>query len=88
MKIIESEPIIDIGCYLINLGEKVWKLKRKEMKCLWNECDNMAKCFVSEKLLKCKGCLVARYCSKSCQKNDWKYGYHKEICKKLVKVAK
>lgn len=31
-------------------------------------------------LLRCGGCKVAEYCSKDCQKADWKQGNHKEFC--------
>ena len=33
------------------------------------------------KLLKCSGCLCVFYCSKECQKSNWKI--HKEQCKYL-----
>ncbi len=31
-------------------------------------------------LMKCAGCNVVRYCSKECQKHDWKY--HRLACKR------
>ncbi|KIX95449.1 uncharacterized protein Z520_08966 [Fonsecaea multimorphosa CBS 102226] len=36
-----------------------------------------------QKLLKCGGCKVARYCSKECQVKDWKQGQHKVVCKAI-----
>ena len=32
------------------------------------------------KLLACAKCRVVNYCSKECQKYDWKQGGHKERC--------
>ncbi|KAJ7270937.1 hypothetical protein C8J57DRAFT_294593 [Mycena rebaudengoi] len=32
----------------------------------------------------CRHCLRAFYCSKSCQKNDWKFGGHKEVCNRRL----
>jgi hypothetical protein len=43
-------------------------------------CENCHELFTLEKLSKCSGCKLVCYCSKSCQKNDWKR--HKKICKK------
>ena len=64
----------------------VWNSSKKEMQCLWVECDKKAKDMRSGKLSKCKRCGVARYCSKYCQKRDWKYGNHKLICNKFVEM--
>lgn len=48
------------------------------------ECDNRG-CYRIEceelKMSKCGGCGVPRYCSKECQKVDWKLR-HKHVCKK------
>lgn len=38
------------------------------------------------KFLKCGRCKVASYCSKECQKRDWKIG-HKDICSGNLKAA-
>uniref|UniRef100_A0A914Y6F9 MYND-type domain-containing protein n=1 Tax=Panagrolaimus superbus TaxID=310955 RepID=A0A914Y6F9_9BILA len=35
------------------------------------------------KILSCSGCMMAKYCSKECQKHDWIEFNHKEICKHL-----
>ena len=59
---------------------------KKNMKCLWIECDKSAKDLEDGKLQKCSRCRPARYCSKECQKRDWKYGHHKEICNALVEM--
>uniref|UniRef100_A0A7S1YHP2 MYND-type domain-containing protein n=1 Tax=Grammatophora oceanica TaxID=210454 RepID=A0A7S1YHP2_9STRA len=34
----------------------------------------------------CAKCDVARYCSKKCQKSDWKNDHHKGFCKSLGKL--
>ncbi len=45
-----------------------------------------------EKLKKCAACRMGYYCSKACQKKDWKEGGHKRMCKavpvfrKLAKI--
>eukprot|EP01084_Bolivina_argentea_P054102 99235_1 len=54
---------------------------KENMKCHWNLCAKKRKNVV--KLYKCKKCQVSRYCSKRCQKLDWKKGYHKLLCTKL-----
>jgi hypothetical protein len=36
-----------------------------------------------EKLLKCSGCMLAKYCSSHCSKIDWKRG-HKASCRAIV----
>jgi hypothetical protein len=39
------------------------------------------------KLMLCSKCKFARYCSKECQKKDWK-GEHKSQCKRIVQAHK
>ena len=39
-----------------------------------------------EKRLMCAGCNKVCYCSKECQKKDWKAG-HKALCKKIQAVV-
>ena len=38
-----------------------------------------------KELQKCGKCLVAKYCSKDCQKTDWKE--HKKYCRHITKLA-
>ncbi|KDQ51117.1 hypothetical protein JAAARDRAFT_538242 [Jaapia argillacea MUCL 33604] len=33
--------------------------------------------------LKCSGCLEVQYCTKECQRQDWKKGNHKVLCQRL-----
>jgi hypothetical protein len=40
--------------------------------------EHCSNCKTFCKTLKCSGCLLERYCSKECQRDDWKY--HKEEC--------
>jgi hypothetical protein len=44
------------------------------------------KCYVCNskdaELQVCGGCCLVRYCSKTCQKEDWTEGEHKNVCKK------
>jgi len=34
-----------------------------------------------DKLRKCAGCEIVSYCSKDCQRADWKFGQHRWLCK-------
>ena len=53
--------------------------------------DSCANCFISEddmdnvNLKQCAGCRTVKYCSRSCQKADWKE--HRNICKAVVAAA-
>ena len=38
-----------------------------------------------KELQKCGRCLIAKYCSKNCQKADWKE--HKKYCRHITKLA-
>lgn len=55
------------------------KVKKFAMVCGWRACP-----YHIEKptttLMTCKGCGQARYCSRECQKLDWKEGRHKLRC--------
>ena len=74
----------DLGVNIVKIQKKIWIMKREDMECLWIKCDRKAKDLKAGRLQKCRNCRVARYCSKSCQKKDWKYGNHKDICQKFV----
>uniref|UniRef100_A0AC34GN69 MYND-type domain-containing protein n=1 Tax=Panagrolaimus sp. ES5 TaxID=591445 RepID=A0AC34GN69_9BILA len=51
--------------------------------------DNKCHCCGKEgKILPCSGCMMAKYCSKECQKHDWIEFNHKEICKHLKMFSK
>ncbi|KZV71713.1 hypothetical protein PENSPDRAFT_395295 [Peniophora sp. CONT] len=53
--------------------------------CAWKECQYHEKePYVS--LRSCKGCAEVRYCSRSCQRNDWNGG-HERRCKRLKEEA-
>lgn len=60
-----------------------WRMDRPrcvlETKCL--TCGSTDK-----KPMRCMGCHTSNYCSKECQRKDWPL--HKQICPRLVKVAK
>ena len=58
--------------YITNLCKKM----NKHHRCYLSECD---KVLSQEKLLICGGCKSAHYCSKLCQKKDWKLK-HKQEC--------
>ena len=46
------------------------------------KCKNKKCRRFGDKIMTCGGCNRARYCSRSCQKYDWKHG-HKEECTTL-----
>eukprot|EP01084_Bolivina_argentea_P238849 401308_1 len=52
--------------------------KRNEIKCEWRKCRKWKAC---DKFYKCKGCRVAKYCSRNCQKKAWKLGVHAFVCR-------
>eukprot|EP01084_Bolivina_argentea_P066378 120988_1 len=74
--------------YFVLTQPKIWNNARymkliQQFKNAWlnMKCNN---CRIEYKLCKlkaCSGCMVVAYCSKQCQKVDWKLA-HKEICNK------
>ncbi|KAI0651836.1 hypothetical protein C8Q79DRAFT_61021 [Trametes meyenii] len=46
----------------------------------YHECSHCRKIMTRETIKMCAGCKVMGYCSKECQKSDWKF--HKTICNK------
>lgn len=38
--------------------------------------------------MRCSACSEYMYCSKECQKYDWKHGGHRELCKEIVSSRK
>ncbi|KAJ3290375.1 hypothetical protein HDU79_003360, partial [Rhizoclosmatium sp. JEL0117] len=50
----------------------------------------MGKCCVCETkgpTQVCAGCQSRSYCSKDCQRSDWKEGGHKRQCKEIANLA-
>ena len=72
-----------VKSWMFELGD----VTKQSMQCLWIKCDKKAKDLEDGQLRKCSRCRVARYCSKQCQKRDWKYGQHKEICNAFVSMT-
>merc|ERR1712098_370097 len=76
------------GCFLKDGEEKIEKLnvkgKWKGGKKFLKRCSNKF-CGKIEaqprEFQKCARCGVVYYCSKNCQKKDWKKGGHKKRCK-------
>lgn len=58
------------------IAQKLETLRLKRGSCF--RCDKR-----KDSLLRCGGCKVAEYCSKDCQKEDWKEGKHKVLCSLL-----
>lgn len=59
-----------------DFAQKLEALKLRKDSCF--RCDKQ-----KDSLLRCGGCKVAEYCSKECQKDDWKVGKHKILCAML-----
>ena len=58
------------------------RMKLKSIECQWRGCNQRIN--GDTKFKKCKGCKMVRYCSRKCQKLDWKLN-HKHICHLLLK---
>eukprot|EP01084_Bolivina_argentea_P032000 59203_1 len=65
---------------------KYKKISTQNMQCHWRFCAKRRKHV--KKLYKCVKCRVSRYCSKKCQKLDWKNGCHKILCAKYSSFSK
>ena len=64
---------------------EVSALKWSNVRCQNSRCGLLRERKSDGKLYKCKSCGVARYCSRMCQKYDWKT--HKPLCRKLNKMC-
>merc|ERR1711971_459503 len=62
-----------------NFVHKIYPMKRKEIKMKLKKMT-CSYCGIKGKLLCCTACMSALYCSKSCQKRDWKL--HRNTCDK------
>ena len=51
-----------------------------------SECDGSGKSCVTERLKQCTNCQGVRYCSRDCQRNDWKN--HKKMCARMRTARK
>ena len=69
-----------------DLAEHVWREKWMDMGCARVGCKVKRK--DSDHLYKCKKCRVVRYCSKRCQKIDWKKNHHAMYCGRFRKMRK
>lgn len=59
------------------LPQKLEALRLRNGSCF--QCDKR-EAEIRGSLLRCVGCKVAEYCSKDCQRRDWKEGKHKVLC--------
>eukprot|EP01084_Bolivina_argentea_P245442 410934_1 len=65
--------------YLV-FAKNVYETKRNDMQCQNSKCKIQRR---DKNMRKCKGCHVARYCSKKCQKYDWNANMHRMYCNQL-----
>eukprot|EP01084_Bolivina_argentea_P174588 302399_1 len=63
-----------------------WKNKMLKTECFNEKCDVTKAIYKNGKFVKCSKCLAVVFCSKQCAKFDWKYGYHKQHCNKLISL--
>lgn len=55
-------------------------------RCMWLPCQFKNR-IEHEKIYRCKGCNLIRYCSPKCQKKHWKF-IHSQQCKEVRKLGK
>eukprot|EP01084_Bolivina_argentea_P170657 295713_1 len=73
-------------CKSIPVCSQYLKMKDKTLRfdkveCQWRKCKKTKQDVMDKHMWKkCKKCQVARYCSRKCQKLDWKYGIHRAVC--------
>eukprot|EP01084_Bolivina_argentea_P187063 322301_1 len=73
--------LISIDKYSKYLSPHKNYLRYDYVECQWRNCCNKKMEIVSNgNWGKCSKCKLVRYCSKHCQKLDWKLGYHKKLC--------
>lgn len=47
-----------------------------------DKCDSCGKvASATVRLKRCTACKITMYCSVKCQKQDWRDGYHKDVCR-------
>ena len=74
-----------IGKFFMKSVIKANKLRSKHrIKCSWRNCTKWTK---AETIYRCKQCKAVTYCSKHCQKKDWKRGYHNIACKDYLAIC-
>ena len=74
----------DVGRFFKESIIRSNKLKRENrIKCNWRNCKRRKQ---TEKFFRCKQCEVVVYCSKHCQKKDWKRGYHRTVCRQYHSI--
>ncbi|VDB95353.1 unnamed protein product [Peniophora sp. CBMAI 1063] len=75
---------VDLGntLGLDEMTERVQFEASRTRLCSWRACAYYREC-AKEALPVCKGCGAARYCSRECQRKDWKEGNHKMKCRRL-----
>ena len=62
---------------------RAWHERDVRNKCSWIACENHWVDAAQHELRSCAGCGEVRYCSRACQKSDWKRGGHMDECKRV-----
>ena len=70
----------DLKCYYYVMSaflESEYSVETPDFFSLWDKCWTCGK--ESDRLKSCAKCKIACYCSRKCQKEDWRF-IHKEVC--------
>ncbi|KAJ7433287.1 hypothetical protein B0H11DRAFT_2122338 [Mycena galericulata] len=87
-------PISDTWEAFWSLLQSRWALMethlKREKAAAKAVCHNVACSLIATKsdLKRCSGCSECRYCSKECQKMDWRHGGHRQTCEKSNDIGK
>ncbi|KZV61529.1 hypothetical protein PENSPDRAFT_293085 [Peniophora sp. CONT] len=82
-KLLKSWTELGVALKLTVEKERQWHERDVRHRCSWIVCEKHWVDVPQRELHTCSGCSKVRYCSRACQKSDWKEGGHKEQCKRI-----